>query len=282
MTEQVGQLDLRIEAGSDAEADELAALAGQLRELLLTREVESAEPATAEPAAPGSRSGGMFLAGALTVVLTQSPELLSHLVELVQSWVSRDPVAHCADHGRRHRAGDHRNQQERPGTIFPRTGSFVFRGPALDAGVRLAIKDIDEAHAIPGIAVTLDATNQRDEGKPSSDTASQSADALLANGVDSIIGPETSPASAKVIDKITCAGVIMFSPGIPRQCSLRIPPTAGISALRRPAPWRATRSAISSPATATGHSCCYRATTSSATPCARRPTEGDARALPTA
>lgn len=90
MTEQVGQLDLCIEAGSDAEADELAALAGQLRELLLTLDVESAEPATAEPAAPGSRSGGMFLAGALTVVLTQSPELLSHLVELVQSWVSRD------------------------------------------------------------------------------------------------------------------------------------------------------------------------------------------------
>ncbi|MGH3770045.1 MAG: ABC transporter substrate-binding protein [Pseudonocardiaceae bacterium] len=78
--------------------------------------------------------------------------------------------------------------------------------------MRLAMKDITDAGGIPGIAVKLDDANQRDEGNPAADTASQSVDALLPGGVDAIIGPATSAAAIKVIDKITCAGVIMFSP----------------------------------------------------------------------
>ncbi|MGH3808586.1 MAG: caspase, EACC1-associated type [Pseudonocardiaceae bacterium] len=98
------------------------------------------------------------------------------------------------------------------GTLLPKTGSFVYTGPALEAGVRLAMKDINSAGGIPGIAVKLDDTNQRDEGNPSNTTADQSADVFLAGGVDAIIGPSTSAAALKVIDKVTCAGVIMFSP----------------------------------------------------------------------
>jgi ABC-type branched-subunit amino acid transport system substrate-binding protein len=98
------------------------------------------------------------------------------------------------------------------GTLLPKTGAFVYSGPAMDAGVHLAMKDINDAGAIPGIAVKLDETNQRDEGNPSAATASQSTDALLAGGVDAIIGPATSAAALKVIDKVTCAGVIMFAP----------------------------------------------------------------------
>ncbi len=99
------------------------------------------------------------------------------------------------------------------GTLLPRTGAFVYYGPALDAGVQLAIKDINDAGGIPGIAVKLDDTNQRDEGNPSVETASQSTDALLAGGVDVIIGPATSAVALKMIDKVVCAGVIMFAPG---------------------------------------------------------------------
>jgi branched-chain amino acid transport system substrate-binding protein len=98
------------------------------------------------------------------------------------------------------------------GTLLPKTGSFVYTGPALEAGVRLAMKDINNAGGIPGIAVKLDDANQRDEGNPSAGTAGQSADALLAGGVDAVIGPSTSAAALRVIDKVTCAGVIMFSP----------------------------------------------------------------------
>ncbi len=100
------------------------------------------------------------------------------------------------------------------GTLFPKTGAFAYSGPALDAGVQLAMKDINDAGGIPGIVMKkLDEANQGDEGNPSADTARQSTDALLAGGVDAIIGPSTSPVALKVIDKVVCAGVIMFSPG---------------------------------------------------------------------
>jgi hypothetical protein len=68
------------------------------------------------------------------------------------------------------------------GTLLPKTGQFIYSGPALDAGVRLAMKDVTDAGGIPGITVKLDEANQRDEGKPSADTGRQSADALLSGG----------------------------------------------------------------------------------------------------
>ncbi|MGH3867385.1 MAG: caspase, EACC1-associated type [Pseudonocardiaceae bacterium] len=99
------------------------------------------------------------------------------------------------------------------GTLLPKTGDFVYAGSAMDAGVRLAMKDINDAGGIPGVEVKLDDANQRDEGNSfSTDTASQSTDALLAGGVNVIIGPATSAVALKVIDKVTCAGVILFSP----------------------------------------------------------------------
>ncbi|MGH8908985.1 MAG: bifunctional serine/threonine-protein kinase/ABC transporter substrate-binding protein [Egibacteraceae bacterium] len=98
------------------------------------------------------------------------------------------------------------------GTLLPRTGQFSFSGPALEAGVRLATHDVNAAGGIPGIAMRLDPTNERDEGNPSADTASQAADSLLTAGVDVIIGPSASAAALTVIDAITCAGVLMFSP----------------------------------------------------------------------
>jgi Caspase domain len=52
------------------------------------------------------------------------------------------------------------------GTLLPKTGKFSYSGPALDAGVHLAMKDINDAGGIPGIVVKLDDANQRDEGNP--------------------------------------------------------------------------------------------------------------------
>ncbi|HET9258067.1 MAG TPA: ABC transporter substrate-binding protein [Pseudonocardiaceae bacterium] len=99
------------------------------------------------------------------------------------------------------------------GTLLPNTGEYVYAGPALNAGVQLAMKDINDGGGIPRIAdVKLDPINQKDEGDPSRDTASRSIDELLANQVDVIIGPATSAVGLKVIDKATCAGVILFSP----------------------------------------------------------------------
>jgi ABC-type branched-subunit amino acid transport system substrate-binding protein len=98
------------------------------------------------------------------------------------------------------------------GTLLPKTGQYVYNGPALEAGVQLAMRDINAANGVPGINVQFDAANQRDEGDPSADTASKSTDALLSGGVDVIIGAATSAVTVKVIDKVVCAGVILFSP----------------------------------------------------------------------
>jgi ABC-type branched-subunit amino acid transport system substrate-binding protein len=100
------------------------------------------------------------------------------------------------------------------GTLFPRdTGAFVYSGPALDAGAQLAMKEVNEAGGIPGLtAVKLDPGNQRDEDDSATDAAGRSIDELLSHQVDVIIGPATSAVALKVIGKVTCAGVILFSP----------------------------------------------------------------------
>jgi hypothetical protein len=88
MTEQIVQLTLCIEIDSEAEVEELAMLAVDLRGLLLELDIESADPLTRGPAPPGTRAGDMFVTGALSVILTWSKELVTKLVENVQWWVS--------------------------------------------------------------------------------------------------------------------------------------------------------------------------------------------------
>ena len=88
MTERVARLGLCIEADSEADAEELAKLAVDLREQLLELDIERADPVIVGQAPPGTRAGEIFVAGALTVMLAQSSGLLTALVETVQSWVS--------------------------------------------------------------------------------------------------------------------------------------------------------------------------------------------------
>jgi hypothetical protein len=88
MTERVARLALCIETGSEADAEELAELAVQLRGRLLELDIERADPATAGPAPPGTRAGEIVVAGAMTVMLALSSGLLTELVKTVQLWVS--------------------------------------------------------------------------------------------------------------------------------------------------------------------------------------------------
>jgi ABC-type branched-subunit amino acid transport system substrate-binding protein len=95
------------------------------------------------------------------------------------------------------------------GTLLPQTGSLAFLGPPEFAGAELAIKDINAAGGVLGKPVEL---SVGDSGDTSTDTASQTADRLLGEGVDAIIGAASSSVTLTVIDKITAAGVVMFSP----------------------------------------------------------------------
>jgi ABC-type branched-subunit amino acid transport system substrate-binding protein len=95
------------------------------------------------------------------------------------------------------------------GTLLPQTGSLASLGPPEIAGVKLAVNEINEAGGVLDQDVTvIDA----DSGDTSTNIASQSVDRLLSENVDVIIGAASSGVSKTVIDKITGAGVVQFSP----------------------------------------------------------------------
>ncbi|MEU4224436.1 ABC transporter substrate-binding protein [Nonomuraea sp. NPDC026600] len=95
------------------------------------------------------------------------------------------------------------------GTLLPQTGSLAFLGPPDFAGVDLAVKEINDAGGVLGKPVKKIDT---DSGDTTTNIASQSVDKLLAQNVDAIIGAASSSVSESVIDKITGAGVVQFSP----------------------------------------------------------------------
>jgi len=95
------------------------------------------------------------------------------------------------------------------GTIFPVTGDLSFLGPAEINGAELAVADINDAGGVLGADVVLE---QGDSGDTTTDVASTEVDRLLGLGADAIMGAASSAVSKTVIDKITGAGVIQFSP----------------------------------------------------------------------
>ena len=95
------------------------------------------------------------------------------------------------------------------GTILPQTGSLAFLGPPEFAAFDLAIKDLNDAGGVLGKPVE---GIKGDSGDTTTDTASKTVDRLLAENVDGIIGAASSGVSLTVIDKITGAGVVQFSP----------------------------------------------------------------------
>jgi ABC-type branched-subunit amino acid transport system substrate-binding protein len=101
------------------------------------------------------------------------------------------------------------DQPLRIGTLLPLTGSLAFLGPPEVAGAKLAIQDLNEAGGVLGQDVEL---TEGDSGDASTDTASQTVDRLLQADVNAIIGAASSSVSLTVVDAITGAGVLQFSP----------------------------------------------------------------------
>ncbi len=95
------------------------------------------------------------------------------------------------------------------GALLPQTGSLAFLGPPEFAGFNLAVQEINEAGGVLGVDVV---GIEGDSGDTSTDQANQTTDRLLSENVDVIIGAASSGVSLSVIDKITAAGVTMFSP----------------------------------------------------------------------
>ena len=93
------------------------------------------------------------------------------------------------------------------GTILPQSGALAFLGPPEEAGVALAVQDINEAN----LGIQVEAIF-RDSGDTTTDTATTSVTDLLSQDVTAIVGAASSAVSKTVIDQITGAGVVHFSP----------------------------------------------------------------------
>lgn len=93
------------------------------------------------------------------------------------------------------------------GTILPQSGTLAFLGPPEEAGVALAAQDINEADLGLNIEVVY-----RDSGDTTTDIATVSVTDLLSQDVSAIVGAASSGVSFTVIDQITAAGVVHFSP----------------------------------------------------------------------
>jgi ABC-type branched-subunit amino acid transport system substrate-binding protein len=95
------------------------------------------------------------------------------------------------------------------GTILPQTGSLAFLGPPEFAAFDLAVQEINAAGGVLGQPME---GIKGDSGDATTDTANQTVDRLLSQNVDGIVGAASSGVSLTVIDKITGAGVVEFSP----------------------------------------------------------------------
>ena len=95
------------------------------------------------------------------------------------------------------------------GSLLPQTGNLAFLGPPEFAGVELAVKEINAAGGVLGKDVKY---VEGDSGDTQQDVANPTVDRLLQAKVDAIIGAASSGVSFSVIDKITSAGVVHYSP----------------------------------------------------------------------
>ena len=95
------------------------------------------------------------------------------------------------------------------GYILPETGQLAELGPRMIAGVRYAVDEINAAGGVLNeqIPDVLASDSGGDES-----IAGQSADRLLSQGVDAIIGAASSGISFSIIDRITGEEVVQCSP----------------------------------------------------------------------
>lgn len=95
------------------------------------------------------------------------------------------------------------------GTLFPTTGSSSPLARAQEAGVELAVREINEAGGVNGQAV---AVYHRDSGDAAAEKAEESLADLAEKKVDVIIGPSSSAIAERILPKVVDAGMVMISP----------------------------------------------------------------------
>jgi branched-chain amino acid transport system substrate-binding protein len=95
------------------------------------------------------------------------------------------------------------------GELLPETGDLSFLDPPMRAGAAIAVKEINDNGGVLDKPVQY---LEGDSGDESPDLANPTVDRHLQAGVDEILGAAASGVSLNVIDKVTGASVIQFSP----------------------------------------------------------------------
>jgi ABC-type branched-subunit amino acid transport system substrate-binding protein len=150
------------------------------------------------------------LLGALSVVMAGCGAASNTTAPGAQGPTSGGPSAKkCAKPPRAKASGQPSTAPLKIGTLLPETGSLAFLGPPEFAAVDVAVKDINAAGGVLGNPVT---NIRGDSGDDKTDTANQTVDRELGQGVQAIVGAAASGVTKLVIDKITGAGVVEFSP----------------------------------------------------------------------
>lgn len=93
------------------------------------------------------------------------------------------------------------------GTVLPQTGSLAFLGPPEEAGVSLAVAEVNEAAK----GVTVDATFG-DSGDADNKAFETTVPKLQSEGVSAMIGAAASGVTKLFLDSNVSAGIITFSP----------------------------------------------------------------------
>ncbi|MBT2501909.1 ABC transporter substrate-binding protein [Curtobacterium sp. ISL-83] len=97
------------------------------------------------------------------------------------------------------------------GTILPLTGSLAYLNPPAEAGVGLAVEDINSAGGVLGKNVAISPAT--DSGDSNDMTVSSSAATKLVNAkVPVVIGAESSSVTLNVIDQLTSNCIVEISP----------------------------------------------------------------------
>jgi len=93
------------------------------------------------------------------------------------------------------------------GTVLPQTGALAYLGPPEEAGVGLAVAEINAAD----LGITVD-VEYGDSGDPDNKAFETTVPRLLQSGVSAIVGAASSGVTKLFLDQAVGAGVITFSP----------------------------------------------------------------------
>jgi hypothetical protein len=90
MTAGPGELSVVVQAGSDADTEELAQLADRLRPEFLDLDVDAVWQPVRGEAPEDAKGAGLLAAGELVVGLIASPEVLASIIDTVRSRLGRN------------------------------------------------------------------------------------------------------------------------------------------------------------------------------------------------